>query len=70
MLPSLTNDQFVLGLCLVSVTVSGLIMYFSYYLGRFTGAIREPAPVRPQLGLHRPDEIAATKVASSHEKAA
>lgn len=70
MLPTLTNDQFVLGLCFAAVTISGLIMYFSYYLGRLTGAIREPAPIRPQLGLHRPDVIAATKTTSSHEKAA
>jgi hypothetical protein len=71
-LPTLSNDQFVLSVCFGAVSVCGLIMYFSFYLGRFTGAIRETAPVRTQLGLHRPVAVAvsvSTKT-SSHEKAA
>lgn len=69
MLPTLTNDQFALGLCLVAVTVSGMIMYFSYYLGRLTGAIRENTTDRPQLGLHRA-EVRVAPAATSQEKAA
>ena len=72
MLPTLSNDQVVLSICFGAVSVCGLIMYFSFYLGRATGAIREAAPVRTQLGLHRPVavETTASGKISSHEKAA
>ena len=37
-----TDDQLALAICLASVVGSGLIMYFSHYVGRLTA--RAPAP--------------------------
>ena len=48
-----SDDQLALAICFGAVVVSGLIMHFSYAVGRWTGRIRlHETPGQAELALH------------------
>lgn len=52
-LHSASDDQLALVICFGAVAVSGLIMHFSYNVGRWTGRIRlHETPGQSGLALH------------------
>lgn len=62
-----SDDQLALTLCFAAVTVSGLVMYFSYHVGVFARGLRsQPGTLR----ISEASKIPAAEIAQPREKAA
>ena len=61
-----SDDQIALALCFGAVLVSGLIMHFSYHVGRLTGRIRlHETPDQSGLVLHDVETVPSRQVAET-----
>lgn len=66
-----SDDQLALAICFGAVAVSGLIMHFSFNVGRWTGRIRlHETPDQTALALHEPPQPRIPAEVATHDRAA
>lgn len=51
LLHNASDDQAALALCFAAVTISGLVMYFSYHLGMLTGGAKVESQTQPRSAM-------------------
>jgi hypothetical protein len=71
MIQQASDDQTALAICFAAVAFSGLVMYFSHYVGRLTGAVRLHETSADSLAQSKAKvHLLPSAQAQHHEKAA